>query len=74
MADILLEGDINRAAKTNNEGNFSIDELPPGEYTAIANADGYEGKMSNVTSGIVVTLLSLSYYSFQVTDYNNLQG
>ena len=30
--------------------------------------NGYEGKMSNVTSGIVVTLLSLSYYSFQVTD------
>jgi len=42
MADILLEGDINRAAKSNNEGNFSVDELPPGEYTVIAKTDGYK--------------------------------
>ena len=31
-------------------------------------SNGYEGVMSNVTAGIVVTLLSLSYFSFQVTD------
>jgi outer membrane protein OmpA-like peptidoglycan-associated protein len=41
-ADILLEGDINRASNSDDTGNFTLDELPPGEYTVIVSADGYE--------------------------------
>lgn len=41
-ADILLEGDINRTATAPDDGKFTIDELPPGEYTLIVRADGYE--------------------------------
>jgi outer membrane protein OmpA-like peptidoglycan-associated protein len=40
-ADLFLEGDINRTTISGKDGNFVIDELPPGEYTVIARAEGY---------------------------------
>jgi len=40
-ADIILEGDINRNSSSSDKGKFTITELPPGEYTLIASADGY---------------------------------
>ncbi len=41
QADVFLEGDINRSASSDANGNFTIDELPPGEYTVIVRAEEY---------------------------------
>jgi len=40
-ADIFIEGDINRNSKSSSKGIFSVDELPPGEYTLMVTAEGY---------------------------------
>jgi outer membrane protein OmpA-like peptidoglycan-associated protein len=40
-ASAFLEGDINRSANSGGDGNFTIDELPPGEYTIVVRADEY---------------------------------
>lgn len=44
-SEILLEGNISRIANSNTDGNFSIEELPPGEYTAFVSADEYKDNM-----------------------------
>ncbi len=40
-ANVILEGDINRVSNSSDDGKFSINELPPGEYTVLVTADGY---------------------------------
>jgi outer membrane protein OmpA-like peptidoglycan-associated protein len=44
-ADIVIEGDINRVSESGTDGNFEVEELPPGEYTVIATAEGYENEI-----------------------------
>src|ERR1700733_14910790 len=44
---ILQSGGPTHSAKTNNNGNYEIGNLPPGNYTVTANADGFNAFIQN---------------------------
>ncbi|WP_080510373.1 MSCRAMM family protein [Halorubrum coriense] len=49
-ANISLIGTENRVVKTNLIGNYTFEEIPPGEYTLSVTADGYVASESRTIS------------------------